>query len=87
MLYPQYSHEGDDVHFLTYNRNKKSIVIDLRSDGGPALFYDLVRESDVVLDNFRPGVVDRLGIDYETLVGDHRSAAGGDHGGGVWQRR
>ncbi|MFC1858633.1 CaiB/BaiF CoA transferase family protein [Thermodesulfobacteriota bacterium] len=67
MLLPQYSHEGDDVHFLTYNRNKKSIVINLRSQEGKAVFYDLVRNSDVVFDNFRPGVVNRLSIDYETL--------------------
>jgi crotonobetainyl-CoA:carnitine CoA-transferase CaiB-like acyl-CoA transferase len=67
MLFPQYSHEGDDVHFLTYNRNKKSMVIDLRSDQGREVFHDLVKKSDVVFDNFRPGVVNRLGIDYETL--------------------
>ena len=67
MLFPQHSHKGGDVHFLTYNRNKKSMVIDLRSHQGREVFYDLVRESDVVFDNFRPGVTNRLGIDYETL--------------------
>lgn len=67
MLFPQYSYEGDDIHFLTYNRNKKSIVIDLQSLRGRDVFYDLVKKSDVVFDNFRPGVMKRLGIDYETL--------------------
>ena len=67
MLFPQHSHEGDDIHFLTYNRNKKSIVVDLQSPEGKEVFYDLVKKSDVVFDNFRPGVVKRLGIDYETL--------------------
>ena len=53
--------------FLTLNRNKKSIVINLKSDAGRDLFYDLVRHSDVVVDNFRPGVLERLKIDYDTL--------------------
>jgi CoA:oxalate CoA-transferase len=67
MLFPQYSHKGADVHFLTYNRNKKSIVVNLRSEEGREVFYDLVKKSDVVFDNFRPGVTDRLGIGYEKL--------------------
>jgi len=67
MLFPQYSHEGADVHFLTYNRNKKSMVVDLRSEKGREVFYELVKKTDVVFDNFRPGVTKRLGIDYETL--------------------
>jgi crotonobetainyl-CoA:carnitine CoA-transferase CaiB-like acyl-CoA transferase len=53
--------------FLTFNRNKQSVVINLKSDEGRRLFYDLVKISDVVLDNFRPGVLERLQIDYETL--------------------
>jgi crotonobetainyl-CoA:carnitine CoA-transferase CaiB-like acyl-CoA transferase len=53
--------------FLTFNRNKQSVVINLKSEEGRALFYDLVKVSDVVLDNFRPGVLERLQIDYETL--------------------
>ncbi|MBN1615507.1 MAG: CoA transferase [Deltaproteobacteria bacterium] len=69
MLFPNFSHGGEDVHFLTYNRSKKSVVIDLRKEGGKAVFYDLVRQSDVVFDNFRPGVTKRLGIDYTALRG------------------
>ncbi len=53
--------------FLTFNRNKKSIVIDLKNPKGKEVFLDLVRNSDVVVDNFRPGVMKRLGIDYAVL--------------------
>jgi len=53
--------------FLTFNRNKKSIVINLKKASGRQLFYDLVKISDVVIDNFRPGVLERLEIDYPTL--------------------
>lgn len=53
--------------FLTFNRNKQSIVINLKSAAGRQIFHNLVRESDVVIDNFRPGVLDRLEIDYPRL--------------------
>lgn len=60
-------YKGQSTLFLTLNRNKQSIVIDLKTDEGRELFYDLVRTSDVVVDNFRPGVLERLKIDYPTL--------------------
>ncbi len=53
--------------FLTLNRNKQSIVINLKTAAGRDIFYDLVKLSDVVVDNFRPGVLERLQIDYPTL--------------------
>ena len=53
--------------FLTFNRNKQSVVINLKTADGRRLFYDLVKVSDVVIDNFRPGVLERLAIDYPTL--------------------
>ena len=53
--------------FLTLNRNKQSIVINLKSEEGRAVFYDLVKVCDVVVDNFPPGVLERLQIDYATL--------------------
>ena len=53
--------------FLTFNRNKQSIVINLKNTDGRKLFYDLVKVSDVVIDNFRPGVLERLAIDYPIL--------------------
>jgi crotonobetainyl-CoA:carnitine CoA-transferase CaiB-like acyl-CoA transferase len=54
--------------FLTFNRNKKSVVIDLKTAAGRSIFYDLVRVCDVVVDNFRPGVLERLAVDYATLA-------------------
>jgi crotonobetainyl-CoA:carnitine CoA-transferase CaiB-like acyl-CoA transferase len=53
--------------FLTFNRNKRSVVIDLKTESGRAVFYDLVCVCDVVVDNFRSGVLERLKIDYATL--------------------
>src|ERR1039457_4164203 len=50
--------------FLTFNRNKKSVVINLKTDAGRRIFYNLVKLSDVVIDNFRPGVLKQLQIDY-----------------------
>jgi crotonobetainyl-CoA:carnitine CoA-transferase CaiB-like acyl-CoA transferase len=55
--------------FLTLNRNKQSVVINLKNEAGRQVFYDLVKISDVVVDNFRPGVLERLKIDYATLCG------------------
>ncbi len=64
---PQYCHQGMSSYFLTAGRNKKSVALDLQEETGRQVFYDLVRVSDVVFDNFRPGVLERLGADYDTL--------------------
>lgn len=53
--------------FLAINRNKRAMKLDLRSDKGREIFLRLAAEADVVVEQFRPGVVDRLGIDYETV--------------------
>lgn len=58
---------GESALHLTVNRGKRSIVIDLKAAAGRQLFLDLVRSADAVLDNFRPGVLERLAIDYEHL--------------------
>ena len=60
-------YKGVSALFLTFNRNKKSVVINLKTEAGRALFHDLVKVSDVVLDNFRAGVLQRLNADYATL--------------------
>jgi crotonobetainyl-CoA:carnitine CoA-transferase CaiB-like acyl-CoA transferase len=52
---------------LAINRNKKSIAIDLTGDAGRRVFHDLVAHADVVWENFRPGIMARLGCDYPTL--------------------
>jgi len=54
--------------FAQFNRNKRSIVIDLKSSDGQALAQRLARDADVVVQNFRPGVGERIGIDYPTLA-------------------
>ncbi|MCC5859779.1 MAG: CoA transferase [Ectothiorhodospiraceae bacterium] len=64
---PDYSMHGMGAYFLTLNRNKRSVCIDLKSDEGRDLFYGLVRQSDVVFDNFSAGVTKRLRVDYDTL--------------------
>lgn len=56
--------DGQSAYFLSINRNKKSIVLDLKNPKGTDVFLRLVRTADVVIESFRPGVVDRLGIDY-----------------------
>lgn len=58
---------GESAYFLNFNRNKKSVTVDLRNPLGKEAFYRLVAVSDVVFDAFRPAVLDRLGLDYETL--------------------
>lgn len=54
-------------YFSMYNRNKKSISIDLKSDEGLAIAKKIISGSDVLIENFRSGTIDRLGLDYETL--------------------
>jgi crotonobetainyl-CoA:carnitine CoA-transferase CaiB-like acyl-CoA transferase len=63
-----YARQGMGAYFLTLNRSKESVCIDLKSDEGRAVFYDLVRQADVVIDNFSVGVTRRLRIDHETLA-------------------
>jgi crotonobetainyl-CoA:carnitine CoA-transferase CaiB-like acyl-CoA transferase len=60
--------KGESAVFVTMNRGKKSAVIDLKQQRGLEVFYDLVRRSDVVVDNFRPGVLERMRVDYDTLA-------------------
>jgi formyl-CoA transferase len=53
--------------FRSLNRNKRSIVLDLRQDAGKAIVYDLVKDADIVVNNFRAGVMERMGFGYEIL--------------------
>ena len=64
---PNYSFKNFGAYFLTLNRNKKSVSIDLKNKKGLEVFYDLVRSADVVLNNFSAGVVSKLKIDFENL--------------------
>ena len=59
---------GDQsAYFLSVNRNKRSLTLNLRHPEGKQIFMKMVRDADVVVENFTPGVVDRLGIDYESV--------------------
>ncbi|TPG22157.1 CaiB/BaiF CoA transferase family protein [Variovorax guangxiensis] len=60
-------HAGLGALFAQNNRGKKSISLDMKSPEGLAICQDLVRSADVVLENFRPGVMKRLGLDYESV--------------------
>ena len=64
---PNYSFKNFGAYFLTLNRNKKSVSIDLKNKKGLEVFYDLVRSADVVINNFSAGVVNKLKIDFENL--------------------
>lgn len=59
---------GQSTYFVQQNAGKRNICVDLRADGGPELVADLAAEADIVLENFRPGVLARYGLDYETLA-------------------
>ncbi len=56
-----------NVSFLSLNRNKRSLAVDLKSDGGRKVMRRMVETADVFIQNYRPGVAKRLGVDYETL--------------------
>ncbi|GJM40661.1 MAG: CoA transferase [Ardenticatenaceae bacterium] len=64
---PNNSLNGMGAYFLTLNRNKKSVTLNLKSEEGLALFYELVKTADIVLDNFSAGVTSRLKIDHAHL--------------------
>lgn len=68
---PPHMVEGTSLYFLTNNRNKRSVVLDLKSPAALQAFYDLARISDVVVYNFSEGVADRLKIDAATLLSLH----------------
>jgi crotonobetainyl-CoA:carnitine CoA-transferase CaiB-like acyl-CoA transferase len=54
-------------HFIAYNRNKRSLTLDLRAERGKEVLLKLIKRSDVLIDNFRPGVLERLGLTVEVL--------------------
>ncbi|MEM9562828.1 MAG: CoA transferase [Actinomycetota bacterium] len=59
---------GQSTYFVQQNANKRNVCIDLRAEGGPELVADLAATADIVLENFRPGVLARHGLDYEALA-------------------
>ena len=59
--------KGESYYTLALNRNKKSVALDLYTQSGRDTLYDLVKVSDVIFDNFRAGVIERLKADFETV--------------------
>lgn len=64
---PPTTEAGHGTVFDAVNRGKKSVAIDLKSDEGTEVFYRLVADADVLFEQFRPGVVEGLGVDYDTV--------------------
>jgi formyl-CoA transferase/CoA:oxalate CoA-transferase len=65
---PPFLPDGESAYFLAINRNKKSVALDLSTAEGRGVFHDLVRRADVVWENFRPGVMERLGCGHDVLA-------------------
>jgi crotonobetainyl-CoA:carnitine CoA-transferase CaiB-like acyl-CoA transferase len=59
--------EGESHYFIAVNRNKRGMAVDMKSPAGREILVDLARHCDVLVENFRPGVAGRLGLDHETL--------------------
>lgn len=59
---------GESISYLAFNRNKKSIAINVKTAEGLELARDICRQADVVIENFRPGVMEKLGLDYESIT-------------------
>lgn len=64
---PPYGPNGMGLVFTAVNRNKRSMTLNLKSEQGCAIFRSLVKQVDVILESFRPGVLERLGLGYESL--------------------
>ncbi|ELY96272.1 CaiB/BaiF CoA transferase family protein [Natrialba taiwanensis] len=65
------SRHGESPYFWTVNYDKRSVELDLKSDEGLEICRELIAEADVVVENFRPGTADRLGLGYDDLRDDH----------------
>ena len=64
---PPYFHKGESLYYLSLNRNKRSVTLNLNTDEGREILYGLVKKADIVIDNFRPGVLTKLGANYDRL--------------------
>ena len=58
---------GESLYYANVNRNKKGITLNLKNEKGKKLFLDMVKKADVVVENYRPGVMDKLGLGYDVL--------------------
>ena len=60
--------EGESAYFMSVNRNKKSITLNLKSEKSKEIIEKLIKKADVVVENFRPGTMDKLGLSYENVA-------------------
>src|SRR5690606_22282361 len=58
---------GQSAHYMSLNRNKRSLALDMSTDAGRKVLMSLLKDADILVHNFRPGVADRLGLGYEEL--------------------
>ena len=58
---------GESLYYANVNRNKKGITLNLKEENGKKIFLDMVKKADVVVENYRPGVMDKLGLGYDVL--------------------
>ena len=58
---------GESAYFAMHNRSKEGVTLNLKAPEGKALFLEMVKKADVVVENYRPGVMDRLGLGYDVL--------------------
>ncbi|MCR5871209.1 CoA transferase [Sphingomonas sp. J344] len=68
---PPHFLDGQSLYFLGINRNKRSVSIDLKTDRGRELLLELIAKADVVVENFRPGVARKIGLDIEQIAASH----------------
>ena len=59
--------DGQSASFQSFNRNKRSLGMDLKSERGKAIFKEMIKETDILLESYRPGTLDKLGLGYEVL--------------------
>ncbi len=68
---PPFAKGGESAYFLCVNRNKRSMTLNLKSERGQEILKQLIRHSDILLENFRVGTMEKWGLDYDTLQGIH----------------
>jgi len=80
--------DGESAYFLSINRNKESVTLDFKRPEGRAILDRLIARSDVIVENFRPGALAKLGLDYRALAQAHpRLVCGSGSGCGRAGRR
>ncbi|HKT80884.1 MAG TPA: CoA transferase [Vicinamibacterales bacterium] len=63
--------EGESAYFLSINRNKESVTLNFKQPEGRAILDRLIATADVLVENFKPGTLDRIGLDYASIAGEH----------------